>query len=210
MRILVVDDDEISRTVLEHALELGGYEVEQAKSGGDALEILRERPCRLVISDWEMPGMDGTELCRHIRREEFPGYVYVILLTGRDRTADVVEGLSAGADDFVTKPIDPNVLRVRVRAAERVLALETRDVAIFALAKLAESREPETGAHLERVRTYSRLLARRLASHPEFGADIDAEFVRLIYLTSPLHDIVPGRPVSEHGAGHCAVAPRAL
>jgi putative two-component system response regulator len=80
-------------------------------------------------------------------------------------------------------------LLARVQTAERILSLETRDVAIFALARLAESRDPETGAHLERVRSYSRLLAKYLAGLDHFRETINAEFVRLIYLTSPLHDI---------------------
>jgi putative two-component system response regulator len=189
MRILIVDDNEIALDVLTHALTQFGHEVEAAREGAEALEALSEDSCRLVISDWEMPGMDGLELCRRVRREEFSGYIYFILLTARSGTDNIVEGLSAGADDFLTKPFDPGELRVRIRAAERVLSLETRDVAIFAMAKLAESRDPETGAHLERVRSYSRLIARRLTGLERFRTQVDAEFIRLIYLTSPLHDI---------------------
>ncbi len=189
MRILIVDDDEIALDVLTHALTQAGHVVKAAKDGTTALEILRADACRLVISDWEMSGVDGLELCRRMRQEEFSGYVYFILLTARDGADSVVEGLSAGADDFLTKPFDPAEVRVRVRAAERILSLETRDVAIFAMAKLAESRDPETGAHLERVRSYSRLIARHLAQQERFRLQVDAEFVRLIYLTSPLHDI---------------------
>ena len=189
MRILIVDDDEIALDVLTQALTRAGHQVEAARDGAEALEILREDSCRLVISDWEMPGMNGLELCQRVRQEEFPGYIYFILLTARDGTDNIVEGLSAGADDFLTKPFASAELRVRIRAAERVLSLETRDVAIFAMAKLAESRDPETGAHLERVRSYSRLIARHLAQQEKFRTQVDTEFVRLIYLTSPLHDI---------------------
>ncbi len=87
---------------------------------------------------------------------DFPGYVYLILLTSRDTPQERVEGLTAGADDFMAKPYDKNELLARIGAGERVLSMETRDVAIFAMAKLAESRDPETGTHLERVRSYSR------------------------------------------------------
>jgi len=189
MRILIVDDDEFSLEALRHALMQAGYEVETARDGKEALEAIHTGGYRLVISDWMMPVMDGLELCRRVRGGEFPGYIYIILLTSRDGTDSVVEGLSAGADDFLTKPFKPAELRVRVRGAERMLSLETRDVAIFALARLAESRDPETGAHLERVRTYSRLIAEHLSKQKEFQKEVDAEFVRLIYLTSPLHDI---------------------
>jgi putative two-component system response regulator len=136
-----------------------------------------------------MPGMDGIELCREIRAGNFPGYIYLILLTGRAQTQDIVEGLSAGADDFIAKPFHPAELNVRVRAGERVLSLETRDLTIFAMAKLAESRDPETGAHLERMRRYSHLLALHLSRQKEFQPQVDPEYVRMIYLTSPLHDI---------------------
>jgi putative two-component system response regulator len=189
MQILVVDDDEIAIEALRSVLTEAGHEVEAAHDGVEALEMLRLGSCRLVISDWVMPRMDGPELCRRIRSEDFPGYVYVILLTSRDGLHDVVEGLTAGADDFITKPFHPEELRVRVRAGERILSLETRDMAIFAMAKLAESRDPETGTHLERVRNYARIIAARLGARNELHRQIDAEFIRLIYLTSPLHDI---------------------
>jgi putative two-component system response regulator len=189
MRLLIVDDDEIAREMLQHTLVEAGYDVDTASNGRAALEILRAGACRLVISDWVMPEMDGIELCRAIRTGDFAGYVYVILLTSRDRTEDVVAGLSAGADDFIVKPFQPAELHVRVRAGERILSLETRDLAIFALAKLAESRDPDTGAHLERMRQYSRILAQHLCERGKFGDQMDANYVRMIYLTSPLHDI---------------------
>src|ERR1041384_5593661 len=103
MRILIVDDDPISQEALRHTLAQAGHEVEAAGDGQQALQALRAGDCRLVITDWMMPEMDGIELCRHVRSEEFPGYVYIILLTSRDGTDSVVEGLSAGADDFLTK-----------------------------------------------------------------------------------------------------------
>jgi len=189
LRILIVDDDDVSLDVSRFTVEQAGYEVEVASNGRQALEILQRGACRMVITDWEMPELDGVELCREIRAHDFASYIYVIILTCRGATKDIVEGLSAGADDFMSKPFDPSELRVRVRSGERILGLETRDLAIFALAKLAESRDPETGAHLERMRCYSRILAQRLAEHPKFRGEVDADYVRMIYLTSPLHDI---------------------
>lgn len=189
MKILVVDDDELTLATLEHALRRHGHEVETATNGRDALEKLKLGACRLVISDWEMPQMSGVELCRAIRGGDFPGYIYTILLTSRDAAADAVQGLAAGADDFVTKPFNPAELAQRVRTGERILALETRDLVIFAMAKLAESRDPDTGTHLERVQNYSRIIAEHLSRNPKFSKQMDPTFVRLIYLTSPLHDI---------------------
>jgi putative two-component system response regulator len=189
MRILIVDDDEISLEMLANTLAAAGHEVETAGNGREALERLALCPCRMVISDWDMPELNGIELCQRLRDGEAAGYVYVILLTSHDGTQKIVEGMSAGADDFISKPFAPQELLVRIRAGERVLALETRDMVIFALAKLAESRDADTGAHLERVRCYSRVLATQLSTTPEYSDQIDGKFIQLLYLTSPLHDI---------------------
>lgn len=188
MRILIVDDEPVARMALNHALTRAGHEVVAARDGAEALSLLGGDRFRLVISDWIMPGIDGLELCRRIRQQERPAYLYFILLTSSDAADNILQALNAGADEFLHKPIRPAELLARVRAAERVLALETRDLAIFALAKLAESRDPDTGHHLHRVRRYARVLAEHLRSQSG-NKEINADFVQLIYLTSPLHDI---------------------
>ncbi|WP_428937600.1 HD-GYP domain-containing protein [Fontivita pretiosa] len=189
MRVLIVEDNEVYLTLLSQTLMAAGFEVQTARDGEEALSLVLDGDARLVVSDWEMPRLSGPELCRQIRHQDIAGYVYIILVTAHDSPRERVEGLSAGADDFVAKPFDPDELVARVRSGERILSLETRDVAIFAMAKLAESRDPETGAHLERVRGYSRALAQHLAGVSKFATQVDAEFIRLIYQTSPLHDI---------------------
>ncbi len=192
MKILTVDDDEVTLGILNFTLQEAGYEVESACCGQDALELLRTSAARMVITDWEMPGMNGLELCRAIRSECLPGYTYTIMLTSHGSPEQIVEGLSAGADDFITKPFNPAELTMRVRTGERILSLETREVTIFAMAKLAESRDPETGSHLERVQNYCRTLANYLVENKTLhkpGYEIDAAFARMIYSTSPLHDI---------------------
>ena len=189
MEILIVDDEPVARDVLGTALRSMGHDVLEAENGRQAMDVLRSGDCRLAIADWTMPEMDGIELCRAIRAEEFDRYVYVVLLTARSGTSCIVEGLSAGADEFMSKPFEPEELSVRIRTGERILSLQSHEVTIFALAKLAESRDCDTGAHLERVRSYSRILASDLAEQEKFADRIDSEFVRLIYLTSPLHDI---------------------
>jgi putative two-component system response regulator len=175
--------------MLREALIQGGHEPLLARDGAEAVEILRKEPVKMVISDWMMPNMNGLELCKWIRSQAFPGYVFILLLTSRRETADVVSALSAGADEFLVKPFDVAELTVRIRTGQRILSLETRHVAIFALARLAESRDPETGRHLERMREYSRLLALELSKHPDFEKVVTPEFTETIYLTSPLHDI---------------------
>jgi putative two-component system response regulator len=189
MRALIVDDDEISLEILENVLSEMGYQVERALNGKEALTKLRRDPIHLVITDWEMPEMNGLELCRAIREEDFEGYVFIIMLTSRDGGQQKIDGIHGGADAFLVKPLNPEELLVSLKTAERILSLETRDLAMFALAKLSESRDPETGAHIERVQSYARLLAQHLSTTDRYGDLIDTEFVRLIYQTSPLHDI---------------------
>jgi putative two-component system response regulator len=189
MQVLIVEDEEIAQLVLAEALRKAGYDVVTARNGREALAILRAGACRLVITDWEMPEINGLDLCRAIRTELLRGYVYIILLTGRNTPEERVQGLRAGADEFVSKPYHNAEILARVGTAERVLSLETRDVAIFAMARLAESRDPETGAHLERVRSYSRIIAQHLGGLDRYRQEITPEYARLIYLTSPLHDI---------------------
>jgi putative two-component system response regulator len=189
VRILIADDEEVSLAMLRFALEQAGHEVDAATDGRGALEALGRGGHHLVISDWEMPQMSGLDLCRAVRARDIGSYVYFVLLTARDGAADTVAGLAAGADDFMTKPFNPEELTARVRVAERILSLQTRDMTIFALAKLAESRDAETGAHLERVQAYSRLLAHCLWRAGQYPDEVDATFVSLIHETSPLHDI---------------------
>ncbi|MDB5300879.1 MAG: response regulator receiver protein [Phycisphaerales bacterium] len=191
MRVLIADDDPIALELLRDALTDAGHEVTCANDGREALALLSRDPFQVLVTDWEMPQLDGIALCQAVRRGTLHdgGYVYVILLTSHGTVAERVRGLHAGADDFMTKPFEPQELLARMQAAERLLSLETRDVAIFALAKLAESRDVETGAHLERVMNYSRILAQQLPAMGEYVDEIDPEFVRLVYSTSPLHDI---------------------
>ncbi len=189
MRVLIVDDDPVSLEILGDVVTALGYEVAKASNGAQAFDMICRGDFRIVLSDWQMPTMSGIELCQRIRGRMLSGYVYFLLITSLDRQQNLVNGLHAGADDFISKPIDPDELRVRLRAAERIVSLESRDLIIFSLAKLAESRDPETGAHLERMREYSKLLAEHMSTLPKYRDVVDADYVRTLFLTSPLHDI---------------------
>src|SRR5690606_4404535 len=116
--------------MLQETLGHFGFVVDVAHDGRRAMQLLRTGRYRMVISDWEMPEMDGVELCRQIRQRSSSGYIYIILLTSRSGTQSVVEGLEAGADDFLCKPFEPQELSVRLRAGQRILSLESRDVLI--------------------------------------------------------------------------------
>lgn len=124
MKILIAEDDLISRRLLQKTLEAWGYEVMVAKNGQEAWDILQQADIRLVIADWVMPVIDGVTLCQKISKSGMPWYVYFILLTSKDRKEDIIVGLDAGADDYVTKPFNRGELHVRVHAGERVLKLE--------------------------------------------------------------------------------------
>ena len=189
MRVLVVEDDPDALEMLENALICFDYEVATARDGLEAQEMVRSGHYRLIISDWEMPGMTGVELCRYVRQRASSEYTYFILLTLRTGRHNVIDGLRAGADEFLSKPFDPTELEMRLRVAERILSLESRDVVIFSLAKLAEARDTDTGAHLERIREYCLVLAQHLAGMQKFNSVLDGDYIQLLYLTSPLHDI---------------------
>jgi diguanylate cyclase (GGDEF)-like protein len=124
--VLVAEDDPISRHILEVILRNWGYQVTAMDNGFKALEILAgEKSPELLLLDWMMPGIDGVELCRRIRALNKPVYPYILLLTARDAKQDLVTGLEAGADDYLTKPFNAEELRARLRAGGRILALQS-------------------------------------------------------------------------------------
>lgn len=189
MKILVVDDDDIAIQVARKVLSNGGHDVLVAADGEEALELIRRDEIRIVVSDWNMPKMDGIQLCKFIRSTIVMGYVYFILVTSRNSRQDLLEGLASGADDFITKPFVPAELLVRVKNAQRILSLETSSLTIFSMAKLAESKDSDTGYHLERIREYSRVLAGKYMEMNDAAKYYSMGYVDLIYQTSPLHDI---------------------
>lgn len=127
MNILVAEDDMIFRRLLEAALTGWGYRVTLARDGNEAWRALQstDRP-QLAILDWMMPGLEGIEVCRRLRASEGGMYVYVLLLTAKERKQDLVEGLRAGADDFLSKPFDHVELEARLRTGRRIVELEQR------------------------------------------------------------------------------------
>jgi len=122
---LVAEDDPIYRRLLQNRLENWGYKVIAVNDGAEAWEVLRQpKPPGLLILDWMMPGADGIELCRRIRQKQDDPYQYILLLTGKDEKQDLIDGLNAGADDYLTKPFDIGELRARLRAGRRILSLQ--------------------------------------------------------------------------------------
>jgi phosphoserine phosphatase RsbU/P len=124
-RILIAEDDVVSRTVLERTLTGWGHEVVVTRDGSEAWAgLMADTAPPLAILDWMMPGLEGPEVCRRLRALARPVPTYLILLTAKGHTEDIVQGLDSGADDYVTKPFDRQELRSRVRVGERMLALQ--------------------------------------------------------------------------------------
>ena len=126
MKILIAEDTSATRLLLEKTLKRWGYEVVVSSDGNQAWQILQgEDPPKLILLDWLMPGIDGLELTRRIREKHQGGeYDYIIIITGKSDQKDIIEGMEAGADDYIVKPFNPQELKARIRAARRILELQ--------------------------------------------------------------------------------------
>lgn len=125
MRVLIADDDVVAATILSGFLRRWNLSATMVSDGAAAWDVMTsDSPAALAIVDWEMPGVDGIELCRRIRQTPAIAHTYVLLLTARDGRADIVQGLEAGADDYLIKPFDAEELRARVNAGIRIVSLQ--------------------------------------------------------------------------------------
>lgn len=124
MKILVADDDRAVQTLLRALISKLGHDVSVAKDGVEAWRQLSEARPDVLVTDWNMPGLTGVDLCRRLREEAGQEYVYVILITTRDDMQSFTEGMSVGADDFITKPVDVALLASRIRVADRILTMQ--------------------------------------------------------------------------------------
>lgn len=210
--VLVVDDLPENIKVLSSFLSPMGFTVSSAESGEEALEKVAESPPDIILLDLMLPGLDGFEVCRHLKQNIKTRHIPVIIITGlTDRDANI-RAIASGADDFLIKPFDRVLLQTRIntslktkvlqdellehqkqlesRVKDRTAQLErTQQVAVFSLAKLAESRDTETGDHLDRIRNYALILARQIMEWEERNGGTANGFASAIYQSSPLHDI---------------------
>jgi putative two-component system response regulator len=210
--ILIVDDGPENLRVLSELLRSDGYLTRPVSNGAMALEAAAAEPPDLILLDIMMPDMDGFEVCRRLKRDARLRDVPVVFLSAIDDVADKVKAFTVGAVDYVAKPFQFPEVRMRVETHLRLrrlqLELEAKNrrllelvsdqvreisdsqmATIFALAKLAESRDGETGRHIERVQLYCKLLAATLAEQPSYVGRIEESFIENIFLASPLHDI---------------------
>ncbi len=124
MKVLIAEDDMMTAKLLEKNIKKWGYEVVITRNGEEAWKEIKGDELRLTVVDWMMPKMDGIDLCRKIRQEKKSNYTYIILLTARDHQQDIIEGLSAGADDYMIKPVNLLELRARLEKGKRIIQLE--------------------------------------------------------------------------------------
>jgi two-component system cell cycle response regulator len=168
--VLIVDDDELVRARLQELVAAAGFGVRMAASGNEALISLAESAASIVVTDLNMPGMDGLDLCRRIREHAWSGYVYIVLLTVRDKEKDILAGLDAGADDYVSKRTSAAQFTARLRIAKRVLALE------YSLKNALDEKRQQamtdelTGAYNRRY--FMRHLGREMKRSQRFGGDV--------------------------------------
>lgn len=217
--ILVVDDMPENIALMRRLLTPKGYRIAEALSGPAALELVATDPPDVILLDLMMPEMNGFEVCDRLKRDLTTRHIPIIIITGVSEHEANIRALEAGVDDFLIRPIDPVLLDARIRSSvkskalqdqiikyqrrleddnqaledrvrERTAQLErTQQVTMFSMARLAESRDPETGEHLERMRRYVREIAIEMGSWPKYDGTIDSGFVEILYYSSPLHDI---------------------
>lgn len=169
--ILLVEDEPTTRAMMTRQLTRAGYEVKAVKNGAEALAVLKDQFFAMMLTDWDMPEMDGVTLCKAVREMPLEGYVYTILLTARGGKAHVIEGLAAGADDYLIKPPDDSELRARLNTGRRILKLEQSLRAANSRIHLLSVTDPLTGTYnrrylmerlpqeIERARRYVRPLS---------------------------------------------------
>jgi len=211
-KILLVDDNESNLFLLRNFLEEEKFLIITAINGSQAIDITISNLPDIILMDALMPVLNGYEACRQLKRNDLTRHIPVILISSGQNQKDFEKAIDNLADDFITKPVNKKLLLTRIKSLLRTKFLNdelekyrstlekkvrertrtltlTQEVTIFSLAKLAESRDPETGQHLERIRVYCKLLAEELRKDDEYKNYISDEYVYSLYLTSPLHDI---------------------
>jgi putative two-component system response regulator len=202
--VMIVDDTVTNVDILVETLG-ETYNLSVAMDGESALEAIAEGIPDLILLDIMMPGMDGYEVCEHLKQKDETRSIPIIFLTAMTGEQDEARGLALGAVDYITKPFSPSLVKARVRNQlelklhrdhlEELVKERTRElvltqaVLIESLATLAEFRDPETGGHIKRTQNYVKALAMQLKNKTRYHEDLDDRTVELLYQTAPLHDI---------------------
>ncbi len=218
-RILIVDDNSINLKIINDLIQVMGYDAIMAENGLYALSTLEKQECDLVLLDICMPDMDGYQVLEYMKNDSHLCKIPVIMISALDDMESIVRCIESGADDYMVKPFNHTILKARISAClERKrlhdsenkyqdqiekynIDLQSRvskqvseitaaqRSTIFAMAKLAESRDPETGKHLLRIREYVRIICQKLSLLPKYVGIIDDDYIENICAASPLHDI---------------------
>lgn len=231
--LLVVDDNEINRDILLRRLTHYGYTTKIADCGQSAINIMGEETFDMVLLDLMMPDLNGYQVLEYMKSQEDLNQIPVVMVSAIDEADTMVKCIELGAEDYLTKPVNTVLLEAKVAAClekrrmrkkeaalrkqiegynnqlQEKVSAQVKEIssiqlaAIFAMSKLAESRDPETGEHLERVREYCKLISAQLSILPKYTAMIDQTFIDNIYAASPLHDIgkvgVPDKILLKEG-----------
>jgi len=217
--VLIVDDNEMNRDLLSRRLDRQGYDISLASDGQQAMEMVNKNKYDLVLLDIMMPEINGYQVLEKMKADDNLNHIPIIMISALDEIESVVRCVELGADDYITKPFNPVLLKARINAClekktlhdqeedhrrkieeynahledqvrEKVKEItSTQLAAIFAMSKLAESRDEDTGEHLERMREYCKIISQHLGTTSKFLNIIDEKFVDNIYAASPLHDI---------------------
>ncbi len=187
MKVLVAESNEKHRNQLVQFLEEEQIHVLTAADGEKALEVWSNEDPKIIIMDVNMPGIDGFSVIEEIRKRELD-HTYIIVATDNE---EVILGRSfdVGADDFITVPIRKTELIYRIKASEKVISAQENQTVIYALAQLTETRDIETGRHLERIGMYTKVIATELKNHPIYGETVTQQFINHLSLSAILHDI---------------------
>lgn len=168
--VLIVDDDPLVCERLQDVVESAGFDVKVADNGQAALAMLGSEFVSIVLTDSDMPQMDGLSFCRNVRARKFPGYIYIMLLTVKDSEQDILAGLEAGADDYLSKRISPAQLIARMRTGQRILTLEQSLRSVLDEKRREAMTDSLTGAHNRNY--FNRHLSRELSRSGRFGAEL--------------------------------------
>jgi len=210
--LFVVDDSKTSLLILSSILREQGYQVSTFEQGHDALSAAGIAPPDLILLDITMPVMDGVEVCRKLRMDPDTADIPVIFVSGLEKVEDKIRAFDSGGQDYITKPFNNRevLARVKNQITMQRLSRELRETnqnlnsiverqveeitqshmaLILALSKLSESRDNDTGLHIERIQEYCKLLAQQLSTTTQYAGVIDERYITNLYNASPLHDI---------------------
>jgi len=217
--VLIVDDEETNRNILHDRMVSLGHIPLEADNGKVAISMIKQQQPDLILLDLMMPVMDGYETLHYLKSNETYKHIPVIIISAKHDQDSIVKGIELGADDYLNKPFKPAILKARISASlekkylhdrekmyvEKIKTMNTnlqkyvdkqteeivkgQEAMTFAICKMVESRDHETGQHLERMREYAKTLALQLQKLPKYTGTIDDTFIDILYKASPLHDI---------------------